>query len=897
MRLNPVLFSILIALTPNAALTAEGTTNEHVGTDVASDKVECYRLTTAKALLEAGCDPNTEYLQVRGRYIGPEAPEVAGRYHLNRDFIDRAPKTTGDINELIALMPGVQLSESAYSAAESAEIRAKEVSISGGEPWQTGFFLDGVNYNNRIDPASYNNSLHSINDVRGGPQAFVVNSQIVQSIDVYDSNIPVQYGDFSGGVVEVKSRSAFDFENFHLGLNYRTTRSSWGHYHVINELEDTEITLREPEFTKNSYGVTTAYTLSKHHGFLLNMNYLESNISELSLSQLVSTRRTSSNILARYSQRELWVDTLDISFTYAPYDDQNLLRNQLNSRFITEGGGMTGNIQFTEQLTWAELSGKLSYSHSENSRTAPQHHYIWLRAQGKDWGRLDPANNSSNGGVLVSQEGGYGSIDKTQRNVRAESQLSFNRFQLAGAEHQLTAGAQFDRESLQRQRFADSYAYNSARQFSSNLYPLNCNGYTLDCVELSLFQPIAELEAILGEPLNFNNPQHVLLYQQNIASTPQYFELRRVYQAETIDVSMAKYAVYLNDQLNFSRLQLNIGLRYSTDDFFKNHDISPRLSGGYDLFDNGQSMLTFGASRYYDAGLLTYKVREVQLPYRTEYRPVRNGVLQSWLTSSAASDLRYRYVNVKTPYNDELTLGFKQATNYLGNFSIKAVKRWKKAQLAAAGDPILENGYRYSYQDNSAYGYSERLSLAWDILVGQHSFWANTSFSNNYRSSNSYEEKIDNVPVDELVFYNNIIITKSQLDLVNTNFSRPLVINLGWNVRWTASLDSSISATYSGSYETAVHNGRYQATGELSWLCPECQSTSITLPVYENVMLRSRAMFNLALRYQLPSTRFGSGRITADISNLLNSRTYLVSAGGNGIETGRQFWLGISYDL
>ncbi len=204
-------------------------------------------------------------------------------------------------------------------------------------------------------------------------------------------------------------------------------------------------------------------------------------------------------------------------------------------------------------------------------------------------------------------------------------------------------------ERMQRIRDKDSYNYNAVRQHSSNINPLNCNGYTLDCVELSFFRPLSELEAELGEPLNFLNPVHVALYGANVAATPQYFESRIVYPEESIDEQLFKAALYLTDQLAIGKLTLNLGLRYNTDNFFKNHNIAPRISGGYDVFGDSDTLLTFGANRYYDAGLLTYKIREVQTPYRTEYRPIRSGVLQGGLESSADSDVRYRYVNVKTP--------------------------------------------------------------------------------------------------------------------------------------------------------------------------------------------------------------------------------------------------------
>jgi len=80
-----------------------------------------------------------EHIEVKGQYIGIEVPEVIGRSYLDRNFITSIAKGNGDINELIALLPGVQLSNDAFSIESLAEISAPEISISGAQPWQTGF--------------------------------------------------------------------------------------------------------------------------------------------------------------------------------------------------------------------------------------------------------------------------------------------------------------------------------------------------------------------------------------------------------------------------------------------------------------------------------------------------------------------------------------------------------------------------------------------------------------------------------------------------------------------------------------------------------------------------------------------------------------------------------------
>ena len=106
--------------------------------------------------------------------------------------------------------------------------------------------------------------------------------------------------------------------------------------------------------------------------------------------------------------------------------------------------------------------------------------------------------------------------------------------------------------------------------------------------------------------------------------------------------------------------------------FFKQHNIAPRLSAGIDVFDNG-NLLVLGLNRYYDAGLLTYKIKELKRPYYVQYRPIQNGYLQGWTLSSDDSDYRDRYQDVTTPYNDEATIGWKQSTALFGTFSINYV--------------------------------------------------------------------------------------------------------------------------------------------------------------------------------------------------------------------------------
>jgi hypothetical protein len=913
--MNKILFlTLLTIITPLAIAQQENLTTDYSQLAKALSASDTHlaiclsRIEESKQTTKAMRDclkkeKELEHIEVYGRFIGLETPEVIGRYYLDKKFIENAPKGNGDINELIALLPGVQISESAYSINSLQEIKAQEISISGANPWQTGFYIDGLNYNSRQDPAS---SSSSANDIEGGVQTMNINHNIVSSISVYDNNIPAEYGSFSGGVVEVETLSPFEDDKTSFSIGYRSTQSDWGSYHTITAEDDEESpstdsdTLEEepPVFKKNSYSIALEHKFNDRHGLLVNASYLESVISDISLQQTRTQERKNTNALIKYSYRNGWVDDLALSFIYAPYESHNYKKDVLNSDYITHGGAIGSTLNIKHDFSWSHLDSKLSYSQSENSREAPDHYYIWLQAKGKEWGKYSDGNSVDS--VPVSLEGGDGDLDKVQETISWKNKFVLDSVDLFGYGHDIQFGTHFDYENIKRDRNQDSYYYNSSLQYSTgiNSEPLNCSGYTLDCVELSFYQPITELEAQLGSSLDLNNPEHLLAYSENVATTPQYFQSRLVRPEEHISVDIMRYAIFLSDNIQTGRVNTNVAVRAEYDDFFQNLNFSPRLSMGIDVFDDGYSLVVLGANRYYDAGLLTYKVREQQLPSYTQYRPIQGAYLQNWLDSSGVADFRYRYTDIKTPYDNEFVIGWKQSTEMFGTFSFKYVKRKKYDQLARESEAILENdGFSYIQVNNAGYGYSERYTFAWDAQYKNHSFWFNTSQTTNYSNVDDYDTSPDEVPLDELVMYEGELISKADLDLINENFSRPLMASFGWSTKWLDNLTTSFTGNYSQGYDTAQPTGGYSETGEVENACSECQSTAVLVPSYKKYYVKSRTLVNMGLTWQPKLFDEHSLRLRADISNLFDVRTYAIKDNSSGIEVGRQFWLGINYSF
>ncbi|WP_287244131.1 TonB-dependent receptor plug domain-containing protein [Pseudoalteromonas sp.] len=838
-----------------------------------------------------------ERITVKGQYIGIEVPEVIGRAYLDRNFIEATPKGNGDINELIALLPGVQLSEDYYSIDNLAEISAPEISISGAKPWQTGFMIDGMNYNNRLDPASASRIGASENEVSGGVQSMNINSQIVESITVYDHNIPADFGDFSGGVVDAETISPFSTDT-RVSFGIRGNRSDWGEYHIIDNDEPDDTTegqdaIEPPVYEKTNIDFSIQKKLNEQHALLMSVSYLKSDISDISLSAQKVESRENINALLKYSYRDGWVDSLDLSVMYAPYTSDSYLKDVLNSDYQVEGGSFGFTANLAEETRFGHFSSKFNMSQSDNNRTGPAHFYTWLQAKGKEWGQLADQSADS---TPVSEYGGYGNLDNTQTSFNWRNTLTLERKKWGNTEHAIRVGAELNHQNYERTRQQNYYKYDSPIQYSSTNEQLNCSGYTLDCVEQSFYVDLDTLAEQLGGSIDFNNPEHLLAYSNNVATTAQYFNSRLVTPSENIDVSLNKAALYATDVITWKQFDFHLGVRYDYDDFFKNHNIAPRFSMGYDVFNDGNTLLTAGLNRYYDAGLLGYKIKEQQKFAYREYRPIQSGYLQAWLPSSYTGNFRYIYDDVKSPYDDEIALGLRHATESFGNFAVKYVHRDKKDQLSRNEETNLKNdGYQYITIYNNGTGESERYSLSWDAKFGDHSIWANASYSQNSESNSDYTATPDNTPIETLVSYEGELMSLSELDTLKANFGRPVTANFGWNTDWTDTFSTGLTATYSGSYTTAIKSSSDQRIG-IGSECTTCEAVEIFVPKYEAHTFDSRIMFALSSRWNYQISQSQSLEFRLDISNLFNARSHAITEGNSGIEPGRMFWLGVSYN-
>lgn len=130
---------------------------------------------------------------------------------LDKNTLNSAPNGNGDITSALKVLPNVQFDNAQLSSNTPGEIDPANISISGGLFYQNNFQLDGFNMNNDLDPASNasGSSGGASQGLRGGQrsQGFNIDTSLLESIVVLDSNIGAAYGGFTGGVVEANVRN------------------------------------------------------------------------------------------------------------------------------------------------------------------------------------------------------------------------------------------------------------------------------------------------------------------------------------------------------------------------------------------------------------------------------------------------------------------------------------------------------------------------------------------------------------------------------------------------------------------------------------------------------------------------------------------------------------------
>ncbi|WMD21360.1 TonB-dependent receptor [Achromobacter seleniivolatilans] len=522
--------------------------------------------------------------------------EQVGERVFTKEEIANTPTSNRDLSSLVATHPAVRTNPGANSSQNRGSLNVEDISFHGSSPYQNLFQIDGMDATNRIDPASKNLNLQ-VGNIPSNPQSYFVDTSLLEEVRVHDSFVPVEYGRFTGGVVDAKLRR-FSGEN-HLNLDYRWNTSKMTQQKVGDGEENSWAQGKpgySPEWKKRFYSAVGDFAFNEKTGAVIAMSRRESDITRWNMgvdekglaAPGQSTYRDSiDNFLGKFSVRASADTVADLTLKYS--DRSETLASDLfrNTRWDNNHAarGISANIDHLFQ------GGRFS-----------------LQA---GWDR-SLSNRESNGDELVSFKpfnlplytaGGFGKEQKQQDTYTLKGRIDLEPLRTGVFTHIPYAGAELQQVNAGFERFQESYSY-----------------------------------------------------RRNINRDGSYQDVSKVrYLPGTVDVNYNMMSVYLSDRIEWERLALDAGVRYDRETFLGNNNVSPRTRLDWDMFGSGDTLLSAGWSRYYGSQVLETALEAEISRLRRQVldakgKPVANGGKEYFV----------EYKGLRMPYDDEWAVSLRQ---------------------------------------------------------------------------------------------------------------------------------------------------------------------------------------------------------------------------------------------
>ncbi|WKA63272.1 TonB-dependent receptor plug domain-containing protein [Pectobacterium aroidearum] len=796
-----------------------------------------------------------------------------GTQILNAEQIKKMPTGNGSVTELLKNNPNVQFANTASSSNIPGELAPENVSFHGEKFYNNNFMIDGLSNNNNINPGANNGELgtnpdgYSPTDLpAGGVQSFWINSELIETLQVFDSNVSAKYGDFTGGVVDTKLMDP-KLDKASGKVSYRTTRDSWTRYHVDSKISEEFYSgtnlYYQPKFKKQFYSASFNQPLSDKAGFIFSYNRQQSDIPYYHdfLGQWDDQERISETYLLKGTYLTDNGDILRMTGMYSPHESKYYKKNVKNGAFTNTGGGYRFNMEWEHNANWGKMTSLAGYQFDQNKIEHESNEFISWVYNTPSLGFTSPSLDWQTTS-RTSQIGGYGSFATEKNTTTFKQDYELNPAFLLGMTHQLDFGWQADFANAQYRRFQDAYSASVA----SNATYVNSGVVCL----------AGDSQCIAGE---------------------QFAGTRTLFPARSVQVSYSRYAAYLQDSMNYGRLEVTPGVRVTYDDFLENLDVAPRFAASYDVFGDRSTRLFGGANRYYAANMLSYKLRQ-GIGTSTVQR--RTSSTAPWISNPERTGTNYTVSDLKTPYSDEMTLGLSQRVMNTV-WTAKWVNRQGKEQFGR--ETITANGASYRVMNNA--GRTEGNSLSLEVEpISPHRFsfaevnWKLGAFiSKNKANSIAYYDDSDSDEVRVIV--DNKLMYKGDMDAMD--------FNTPWNA--FLNVDTYFPAIRLNWGQRVGYTSGYKgySTGSLMTVCPggspACNadpSFSGSVAEYVSTKYDDFISYDWRFSYSQPVYKDQTLDITLDVLNVLDNvvETSQNVGTGNSIVTykpGRQFWLGVAY--
>lgn len=806
--------------------------------------------------------------------LGTSFSQQIGTQKITEEEIARRPSTNGNLTDLLKTNPNVRFSSAANNSNNGGEIAPSEVSFHGAKYYENNYTLDGMSNNDNMDPGSSSrNSAETqpkgslADDLpAGSTQSFWVDANMIKKIEVFDSNISAEYGNFSGGVVNAELRDP-DIEKSYGRAAFRTTSDHFAKFFYDKDSDFGKANQLNfhPIFSKNEYSLELNQPLSENSAILFGYSRKESDIQyyhpllslyengvlgEVGKFANIQRRRAETfNLRGIYfgENNNLW----KASIIYAPNMAKFFKRNYVNGGFTNTGGGVQAKLEWEKQFDHFTMKTTFGYKTTGNKvehESNEAHNYVSAPYIG--WSSGSNRANSGGFGIFLTQKDIY----------TLKQNFISNEFNLSGMQHKLKFGWQVDIAKAKYQRESDSNNY-----FYSNSYVNPENRSTI------------QLTNCQGEPLCLAGLQYA---RNNVQ-----------YRAKTVGVRDDIYSAYIEDNIQWHKLNIAAGIRLDHNKFLGKLNIAHRVSGSYDIFGDGKTQIFSGLNRYYSGSILSSKLREDISQYERYTRAINNdGSPAAWTITSTSANSRYYSSKLKNPYSDEITAGFSQ-TLLASNWIFKWVHRNSKNEFMRK--QITNNNYAMTndgWTKNDTFTVSIKPLKKHQYKYIYIDYSLGYSYSKSKTNSNYYDSE-DTTDLRYALYNGSLIQTLN--GNIPKDFNNPWQVFVDLNLYFPKiRLNWDHRLSYIAGKKYIYNEGTTYCNIDA---CGEYRGTEVNN--YRDAYQSSHLLLDWRFSYKQPTFKNQYFTFDLDINNVLNRKSVAKSSGGNtNYKMGRNFWFGISYN-
>lgn len=797
---------------------------------------------------------------------------------MGKKDIAHTPKGNNSIDGLLQTNPSIQFSSSFENSEQLGEIVPANLSVHGESFYNNHFAIDGLNNNANLNPAHNDTNplpdadtinSHTPNQLPAGhTQSFWISNQSIQKLKVMDSNIPAKYGRFTGGYIDATLLEPQLNQKSSGSISYRQTRHNWVKFY-LDEAYEEEFKKgispdTQPQFLKQQFHVDINQPIGEKSALLFAYDREESKIPlyHQHLNIRTKQKRLAETFYLKGIHQLNENNLLSAGFIYSPHQAVYFPENIKDGRYINSGGGWRLNFNWDNQNHFGNVQTQLAYRRIHETTAYDQQNLYRYHGNTPNVPWVSFARSQE------ATLGGLGTTKTFQNELTLKQDWEFQPIENQDFSQQWSAGWTFN--------------YNQAglkRNQASRIYAGSAPTDEKDCTD-----------CIPGE---------------------QYFTWLAHIHPVNGKVSNNSASLWAENQLNWDKFQLNLGLRADYNQFLKNINFAPRMSFKKD-FGNQGFYLSGGVNRYYGAEILTYQLASAFKDQDNYNRSFNHDPKDREWSGKPQMFLGYNGSELKTPYSDELNFALGQTTNYF-NWEAKWVRRFSRDQFMTkryeddAGRVVRE-------LNNSGRNHHDTFSLTFDSLqpwqLGKVEFSLNAGLDYQRHKSNQ-----QNQTFNESEWWKDYDVQKMMVDgkLYSPNdmpalnhFNRPwggyLATKLSvpeWHFTWEQRFRYEAPRKF---YEQTNLRCKNAVRPQVVALCAGYAEGNLSR--YDSIHYSSSILTDWHFSWEKPLNAGRSIELNVDILNVFNRKIvgkriitepWQKKQRDVSYKPGRQFWFGWKY--